>query len=375
MPETRRAYVHVGPPKTGTSYLQSVLWSSTDALGRQGFTVLPAPPGGVSSAELMHAVRGQLRKGLDATSADQVLAHFAEQAAAAATSHVLVTQEQLSGATTEQAERLLAQLPGHEVHLVVTARSPARQVPSSWQERVKTRSQISYDDYLRAVVERSDEATGFWQNQDLPEVLRRWSTSLPPERVHVVTVPPPGGAPDLLLDRYCTVVGLDRASLAQGTTRSNSSLGFVQAELLRRVNVALGDRLPKPRDGYSRVARWYLAARVLQPQGGRPPQLPRSTETWARTTAREWVAQIRARGYDAVGDLGELLPGADAFTDVPPRVDDDALTESAVEALARILTLRVDDNAELDRLKARVAELEGRVAEDTGRRWFARRPR
>jgi hypothetical protein len=358
MQQTRRAYVHVGPPKTGTSYLQSVLWQSTGALREQGLTVLPAPAGGVPGAQLMYAVRGLLRKRLDTSSADEVLGRFAEAARTAQTPNILVSQEQLSGATEQQAERLHACLPGFEVHLVATARGISRQVPSSWQERVKTRSLLSLDDYTRAVMERSEDARGFWENQDLPDVLHRWGSSLPSERVHVVTVPPSGSAPDLLLARYCEVLGIDHATLSTVTARTNSSLGFVQAEVLRRVNVALGDRLPKPRDGYSRVARWYLAARVLQPQGGDAPLLPRSAEPWCRATALEWIETIRKQGHDVVGDLDDLLPAPGHFATEEQRVGDDQVAESAVEALARILTLRVEDNAETERLKARVAELE-----------------
>ena len=37
-------------------------------------------------------------------------------------------------------------------------------------------------------------ATWFWGVQEIPDILDRWGADLPPERVHLVTVPPPGGA-------------------------------------------------------------------------------------------------------------------------------------------------------------------------------------
>ena len=376
MPETRRAYVHVGPPKTGTSYLQSVLWQSGAALKEQGITALPTPAGAMASTQLMYAVRGRLRKRLDTSTAEEILGRFADEARAAETPHILVTQEQLAAAEPDQAEGLFSRLPGHEVHLVVTARSVARQVPSSWQERVKTRSRKSYEDYVRAVVERSEDGQPFWDNQDLPDVIRRWSGSLPPERVHVVTVPPPGSAPDLLLARYCQALGIDHTALSTGTTRSNSSLGLVQAEVLRRVNVALGDRLPRPRDGYSKVARWFLAVRVLQPQGGRPPLMPAWTEPWCRETSLEWIDTLRKEGYDVVGDLDDLLPDPSHFATEELSVGDDQVAESAVAALAEVLVIRDREDAELTRLRARVAELEQQLAARWPRRlrgWSSRR--
>jgi hypothetical protein len=373
MQETRRAYIHVGPPKTGTSYLQSVLWQATSALKDQGFTALPTPVGAVSSAELMYAVRGRLKRDLDASTAEEVLGRFAEEARTAPTPHVVVTQEQLAGAGPKQVERLFGCLPDHEVHVIVTLRSLARQIPSAWQERVKTRSLNTFGDYLRAVVERADAARSFWNYQDLPAVLRRWTANIPPERVHIVTVPPPGSDSDVLLGRFCQALGVDHTLLPAVSARSNSSLGFVQAEVLRRVNVALGDRLPRPRTGYSRVAKWYLAVRVLQPQGGRPPQMPLWTEPWCRATSLGWIEAIGKEGYDVVGDLEDLLPTAEHFAAEEMPLGDDEVAESAVEALARIITLRDQENSEVATLKARVAELEQQAAARSPRRVFGRR--
>jgi hypothetical protein len=302
-----------------------------------------------------------------------VLESFAKGAREAPTPHLLVSQEQLAGAGPEQIERLFACLPDHEVHLVVTVRSIARQVPSAWQERVKTRSLLSFSSYLEAVVERRDEGLAFWRYQDLPEVLARTSVGLSPEQVHIVTVPPGRSEPDLLLQRFCAAVGIDHDVLPRVATRSNSSLGSVQAELLRKVNVALGDRLPRPRAGYARVAKWYLAVRVLQPQAGRSPRMPASHEQWCRDVAQEWTDAIGGHGYDVVGDLADLLPAPEHFTTDDIGVSDADVAESAVEALATILTLRHEENVELDGLRARVRELEGQGPGRRLRQLLARR--
>jgi hypothetical protein len=372
MQPTRRAYLHVGPPKTGTSYLQSVLWQSPDALVDSGYTALPSPTGAVASAELMYAIRGRLRRDVDTSSAEEILSRFAEQVQEAPTPHVVVSQEQLAGATQEQADKLFRLLAGHEVHVVVTVRAIARQVPSAWQERVKTRSLLTFEEFLEAVVGRTAEGPEFWNYQDLPEVLKRWGAHLPPEHVHVVTVPPPGVAHGLLLDRYCSVLGLNATTLTTESSRTNSSLGFVQAELLRRVNVALGDRLRRPRKGYSKVAKWYLAVRMLQPQGGRPPLMPQSLEPWCRDVAQGWIETLETAGYDVVGDLEDLLPVASHFTLGEPRVGDDEVAASAVAALADILALRDHEDRELTRLRSRVAELEGQLAQPWRRGLVAR---
>jgi hypothetical protein len=244
----------------------------------------------------------------------------------------------------------------------VTARALSRQVPSAWQERVKTRSTTSYADFVDAARDRTAPARGFWRNQDLPAVLERWAGPLPVEQVHVVTVPARRDAADGLDARYFGVLGVDHTRLAAEQTRSNTSLGTVQAELLRRVNVALGERLPKPRQGYARVAKWYLTERFLVPQGGRPPLLPQSAERWCSRLTQEWVAGIRAAGYDVAGDLADLLPDASHFSGAVAEPDDAELVDAAALALADILADRHDELGRIQALHAHIAQLEAELA-------------
>lgn len=359
----RRAFVHVGLPKTGTSYLQSVMWQSGEALADQGLTLLPGPVGVRSSTELMRAVRHRLAPDLDPRSPAEVLRGLARQAAGAG--DLLVSQEQLAAAGPVQVSRLWRALGEHEVHVVVTARSLARQIPSGWQERVKTRARTSYADFVEAVAARDAGGRDFWRYQDLPDVLSRWGGELPPERVHVVTVPRSAPSPELLLSRYCGVLGVDPGRLRTEVTRSNSSLGFPQAEVLRRVNVALGDRLPSPRRGYSPTVKGHLGLRVLLPQGGRPPLLPREYAEWCREVCTDWVAVVAARGYSVAGDLDDLLPGPDQVGGGLD-VSEEAVADSSIRALADLMVDMVDRLADQRRaaeLTARVAELEATVAE------------
>jgi hypothetical protein len=361
-PARPRAFVHVGLPKTGTSYLQSVVWANLEELRRQGLVVVPDPTTLPSRAQagtqVMLAIRDRLVPGHDPETADQVLDRFAAEVAAAGGADVLLTQEQLAGCTRPQVRALLERLDDREVHVVVTARALSRQVPSAWQERVKTRSTTSYADFVAAARERTAPARGFWRNQDLPDVLARWGESLPPEQVHVVTVPARRDVADSLEARWFGVLGVDHTRLQAEQTRSNTSLGTVQAELLRRVNVALGDRLPKPRLGYARVAKWFLTERFLVPQGGQPPLLPASAEGWCRDLAQEWVATIGSQGYAVAGDLADLLPDPGHFARGVAEPTDSELLDAATVALADLLVHRHEELAHLDDLRRRLAELE-----------------
>ena len=117
---------------------------------------------------------------------------------------------------------------GTEVHLVLSVRDLVRQIPAEWQENVKHRAQLSYGAFLDQIrdPERATRiGAWFWGVQEIPEILDRWGQDLPPEHVHLVTVPPPGGAPELLWKRFSQAFGLDGIDLDLEAERHNPSLG------------------------------------------------------------------------------------------------------------------------------------------------------
>ena len=126
-------------------------------------------------------------------------------------------------------------------------RDLARQIPAEWQENVKHRSTIRYAKFLRQIQDparASRISSWFWSVQEIPDVLNRWGHDLPPERIHLVTVPPPGGAPELLWKRFSQAFGLDGLDLDLEAERVNPSLGVPETALIRRINRAANRQLP-----------------------------------------------------------------------------------------------------------------------------------
>ena len=126
----------------------------------------------------------------------------------------IISHEILGTASRVQVARALESLgsPDTEVHLVFSARDLVRQIPAEWQENVKHRRTKTYTRFLENLrdPERSAEvAQWFWGVQEVPDVLDRWGESLPRERVHLVTVPPPGSSPTLLWERFAGLFGID----------------------------------------------------------------------------------------------------------------------------------------------------------------------
>ena len=156
----RRIFLHVGSPKTGTTFLQEVLWSQKQLAKEQGL-LLPL------QAFFDHYLASLVVRDIEPQPQD------AERAAGVwgrivQASHewdgdVLVSHELFAPATAEQAQRAIAAFgPDAEVHLVLTVRDLVRQIPAEWQEHVKHRSTAHFDEFV-ADLRREDPSTWFWQ--------------------------------------------------------------------------------------------------------------------------------------------------------------------------------------------------------------------
>ncbi len=336
-----RVFLHIGAPKTGTTYLQEVLYNNRARLAQHGVLF----PGESSSAHYAAAL--DLRE-LDFGGYDDPDAEGAWDAVVAATRSwrrdaVVISHELLAGAHEPAIERALASLADHEVHVVLTARDLGRQVPAVWQEMVKNNQTISYSAYLRQLTSKGRKGRAariFWRQQDVAGVLAHWSQYVPAHRVHLVTVPPPGSSPTLLWERLCTVLGIAPDGYDTVVPRANVSLGLAEAELLRRTNAELADRLDWPQ--FAAVVKFWLAEELLSARDDSPrAQVPDRLRPWFAKTSQAMIDEIVAHDYDVVGDLSDLEPvyGAAGAASTPTPGD---VIDAAAYALAAVLVDRAE---------------------------------
>ena len=356
---SRVVYLHVGAPKTGTTYLQDRLALNKASLARHR----------VHYPLLLHA--SQFRPALDVLQMpwgglqEDVEGEWDALAARVRrlSGTVIISHEILAAAKPAQVRRVMAGLEGSEVHIVYSARDLARQIPAEWQEGVKHQRKIGFDAFLRQVQagRRSKPTLWFWRVQSLPDVLSRWSRGLPPERVHLVTVPQPGAPRDLLWERYCLAFGIDPAWAPEQSERQNASIGAAETLLIRKLNRRLR-RAGLPSEEYRRLIRELVVHRTL---ALRPDMtkvtLPPSAFGWANEVAEEWIDWVQGSGIHVVGDVDDLRP-------IPPPADQRWVTpdrprrpEMVDAALDAIVALALEAAARPDPDTALVARL-GRAA-------------
>ncbi len=355
---SERVLLHVGTPKTGTSFVQDLLFQHRDQLAAGG-VLYPADRFDahfLAALDLMELKWGGLEQ--QAVGAwDRLAGQVREWPGTAIVSH-----EILATASESRVRRALRDLGDTEVHVVISARDLVRQIPAEWQENVKHRRTISYGDFLDAVtdpVPSREIATWFWGVQEVPAILARWGADLPPERVHVVTVPKPGAPPTLLWERFAQAFGLDAGAFDTSVVdRSNPSLGVAETALVRELNTRLNGGV-LGNEHYRELVRELLSHRTLSRRDSDRLRLPPSVRPWAVDLAHAWVEELTGRGYDVVGDLADLLPDPD---DTAPYVDPDAVPadqreDVAVAALVTVLTRAGELRDEITRLHGDLGHL------------------
>ena len=336
---SRRVFLHVGTPKSGTSYLQDKLALNRDDLEKAGLTYVRTRTGDHFEAAL--DVLGERWAGEEETARGQWEALVAESRKARG--DLLVSHEILAGATPDVVRRTLDSFPDHEAHVVVTARDLGRQIPAEWQERVKHRGTRDYTDFLKALHKnygRTDWVMPFWKVQHLPRILGTWGLDLPPSRVHLVTVPPSGAPRDLLWKRFAGVLGLDPEAVYAESATTNASIGGAEVTLLRRLNEALAER-EVPRSTYVEWVREGIVKEVLASRrGSEQASVPPGRRPSIEQITTEWRERIAASGIEVVGDLDDLesvWPDHSEHWPNPDHADPAVVADAAIEALAFVL--------------------------------------
>jgi hypothetical protein len=305
-----RVFLHIGEPKTGSTFLQQVIWRNRATLAAQG-VVLPG------HHPQDHFRASQDLRGLKKLASDpagswtgewDILARQSKQAPRAA----VISHELFSAADDEHARQAVSSLEPAEVHLVVTARDMASLLPAEWQESVKHRNARGWEDWLADVIDRESVSPDrrqwwFWRVHDTLQILQLWSRYVPSDRIHVMITPQRGASPDLLWRRFAGLLEVDPDSVDISRARANASLGLTETEFLRRLNAELSGEIPDwfymwtVKEG---LAHTTLAARPA----GQRLVLPPERHAWAREYAETLIGGLGGVGYDLIGDLAELRP-------------------------------------------------------------------
>ena len=326
-----RVFVHIGLPKTATSYLQTIVWSNRERLRNAGVVV----PGDRRTDHLWASreVREDPRQDR-APQRHRTAWSRLRRELASSSGTGLISHEFFAAASDRQARDLVTALADAEVHVVVTAREPLGLFAASWQESLKNGSTTPMADYGRRV-SKSPMTIWNWRTLDLSLVLQRWSEAVPPERIHVLVLDPTADREDIWR-RFAGLIGVDPDAVDLSQSFPNTSMGVAEAETLRRINMRL--------EGFNRAfdkgvyIRTFLADERLVPRKGEKFWPEPDQVADCRRRAKSAVEYLREGAFDVSGQVEHLLvPEELEPRRLPASVTDAEVADVAVGLAATML--------------------------------------
>jgi hypothetical protein len=334
--------VHIGPHKTGTTSVQHAFHVNREALRRHRVHYT-----GPSEQPLLAALAvagGGGMKG-DRPPRPEDWTELLDEVRAAGDQRVVVSSEFLCYADDAAARRVVTEIPGGPVHVVVTLRSVAKIAPSQWQQYVQNGLRVPYTEWLDGMFRRPpyDQPTpSFWRRHAHGDLVRRWAEAVGPENLTVVVADE--SDPAMLLRTFEAFVGLPAGVLELGDNAANRSLARGEIELVRFLNESFykhGWSEPWTAEAHARIIRRGVVRHMKTGRRPAPDEARLVMPDWAVEKAAEadarTVESIKSSGVRVIGNLDSLTqvrPGRSGEEERPILIPADAAALAVLGAMS-----------------------------------------
>ncbi len=298
--------VHIGPHKTGTTAIQGALHLARERLAAQG-VVYPGrgrqPLWPVLAVTGQPALRGEPHP--EITYWD----HLVRDIGAAGDQRVVLSSEFFAEADDATARRVVEDLGGASVHVVVTLRSLTRILPSQWQQYLQNGYHFRYLEWLEGILSEPPhtQTPGFWRRHRHDTLVARWAAAAGPENLTVIVIDESDWL--MLLRIFESMLGLPGGFLIPEDRAVNRSLTIGEAELVRLLNQEFSRR-EWPERSYATFMRYGAVEHMKTARRPSPEEPGIVTPAWALVRAAQLSAEmahnIEALGVNIVGDISAL---------------------------------------------------------------------
>jgi len=325
--------LHIGPHKTGTTAIQGALHLARERLAAEGVVY---PGRGRQPLWPILAVTGQPALLGGQRPEISYWTNLVRDIRAAGDQRVVLSSEFFAEADDAAAGRVIAELGGPRVHVVVTLRSLTRILPSQWQQYLQNGFHFRYLEWLEGILSDPPRTPtpGFWCRHRHDALVARWAAENGPENLTVIVLDESDRL--MLLRVFESMLALPGGFLVPEERASNRSLTVAEAELVRRLNEEFSRRA-WPHRSYARFMRYGAVEHMKDARQPSPDEPRIATPAWALARAAEISAEmarnIEALGVNIVGDISSLGKVPDEVTD--PGADSGPALTVPVEAAAR----------------------------------------
>jgi hypothetical protein len=296
--------LHIGPHKTGTTAIQTALRDAQPVLRQHGVEYVG--PGLNPHLAALYATGRPPYRG-QAQPKKRYWRNVVQATTKASGKRVAISSERFCPADIDRAKRIVRNLGGDRVNVVITLRPLSRILASQWQQRVQLGVETSFNKWLRAIFDGDQDenpAKGFWERHDHGELVERWSQATGVERLIVVVVDDEDR--QVLTNAFEQLLDVPAGCLVP--ERGNRSLTMSETEVIRQLNHEYVQRQWSPKVYRRYVINGAAAQFKYRPIGEGETGI--ATPRWAAERAAERAEQsaqrIRALGVPVIGDLSQL---------------------------------------------------------------------
>ncbi|MFD5630398.1 hypothetical protein [Streptomyces sp. NPDC127072] len=296
--------LHIGPHKTGTTSIQSALFAAKDAMAAHGAD-FPAHSRHPMEAALAVCARPGMIG--DTRPTEGHWHRLVERVRATGKRTSVVSSEFFADAQDDETiARIVDDLGGDRVHVLVTLRPLAKIMPSQWQQYVQNGLRMGYEDWLTHMLRKAPYEKpnpSFWRRHRHDRLVERWVRVVGAENLTVVVVD--DGDRGGLMRTFEALLGLPAGLLVPAPDTANRSLTLAETEMLRKLNKEFrGNGLPD--ELYSKLVRGGAVMHMKNTCRPAPGDARITTPEWALEAAAgigaEMSERIAAMGVRVLGD-------------------------------------------------------------------------
>ncbi|MGW4907500.1 hypothetical protein [Streptomyces sp. NPDC004270] len=300
--------LHIGPHKTGTTAIQGALFAAKDKLPEHGVE-FPATSRHPMEAALAACARPAMMG--DTVPTEKHWTRLLKQVEATGSRTSVISSEFFADAPDDETvARIVEQLGGDRVHVLVTLRPIARIMPSQWQQYVQNGLRMGYEEWLDHMLRKAPYEKpnpSFWRRHRHDRLVERWIRAVGADRITVVVADDRDR--DSLMRTFEALLGLPVNLLRPVPDAANRSLTLAETEMLRKLNVEFrGNGLPD--ELYSKLVRNGAVMHMKNTCSPTAEDVKISTPDWAVEAAgrigAEMVERIGAMGVRVIGDASLL---------------------------------------------------------------------
>ncbi|MFI7497861.1 hypothetical protein ACIBVL_04995 [Streptomyces sp. NPDC049687] len=333
--------LHIGPHKTGTTSIQGALFGAKDRMPAYGVEFPATSRHPMSAVQAACSCGGMMG---DSAPTERHWRQLLDQVHATGRNTSVISSEFFADAPDDATvRRVVEQLGGERVHVLVTLRPLAKIMPSQWQQYVQNGLRMGYEDWLEHMLRKAPYEKpnpSFWRRHRHDRLVERWVRVVGAERVTVVVVDDRdrGG----LMRTFEALLGLPADLLQPVPDTVNRSLTLAETEMLRNLNKEFRSN-GLPDELYSKLIRNGAVMHMKNACSPSSQDVKISTPEWAVEAAAGIGAgmaeRITAMGVRVLGDpalLSAVPKKAGKGTLQEPRIAPEVAAQALYGALAAV---------------------------------------